>query len=164
MTRSSAKRLYFLRHGLADRSAWNGSDYERPLTPTGRDRMIHEAKSMANLNLSLELILTSPLARAYQTAEIVAEQLDLIEHLQVEERLGLGFGSADLAATLAENSSAEHIMLVGHEPDFSLTISEITGGGDIVCKKGSLARIDLFSSEPPAGQLVWLIPPKVLAG
>jgi phosphohistidine phosphatase len=54
------------------------------------------------------------------------------------------------------------MMLVGHEPDFSLTISALTGGGRILLKKGGLARVDLTSSEPLQGELVWLLPPKVM--
>jgi phosphohistidine phosphatase len=157
-------RLYLLRHGLADRNAWDGPDDERPLTPAGKERMTRSAETMAHLDLGVDLILTSPLTRAYQTAEIVADRLGLRDRLHREIKLALGFGPAALAKILRDRVDAERIMLVGHEPDFSLTVGAITGGCYVVCKKGSLVRIDLIGTAPPAGELVWLIPPKVLAG
>jgi phosphohistidine phosphatase len=156
-------KLYFLRHGLADRSAWNGSDFERPLTPYGKERMAREADSIAKLNLGLDAIISSPLVRAHQTAEIVAERLDLLEALIVDERLSPGFGIGDVAEILEEHPEAENLMFVGHEPDFSYTIERLVGGGSIECKKGSLARVDLVDAGPLSGVLVWLVPPKILA-
>ena len=79
-------KLLFLRHGLADRSAWSGSDYERPLTPRGKERMRAEAETIASLDLGLDAILTSPLTRASQTAEIVADQLGLLDRLIEDDR------------------------------------------------------------------------------
>jgi phosphohistidine phosphatase len=155
-------KLYFLRHGLADRSAWMGMDFERPLTEEGKERMMQEADSIKQLDLGLDAILTSPLVRAYQTAEIVAEQLSMLDLLVVDERLEPGFGPSDLTGILEGYPHADEIMLIGHEPDFSETISYLIGGGNIVCKKGSLARVDLVDAGPLAGELVWLIPPKAL--
>jgi phosphohistidine phosphatase len=155
-------KLYFLRHGRADRSAWMGMDFERPLTEDGKERMLREADFIAQLDLGLDAILTSPLVRAYQTAEIVAERLNMLDLLTVDERLEPGFGPSDLAEILEGFPEADEIMLVGHEPDFSETISYLIGGGNIICKKGSLARVDLTDAGPLAGELVWLIPPKAL--
>ena len=155
-------KLYFLRHGRADRSAWMGMDFERPLTEEGKERMAQEADTIHQLDLGLDAILTSPLVRAYQTAEIVAERLNLLDLLVVDERLEPGFGPSDLAEILEEHPQADEIMLVGHEPDFSEIISYLIGGGTIVCKKGSLARVDLIDAGPMAGELAWLIPPKAL--
>lgn len=155
-------RMYFLRHGLADRSAWSGSDFERPLTPRGMERMGYEAEFIAKLDLALDQIVTSPLTRAYQTAEIVAEHLGLLDRMIVDDRLSPGFGRADLAEIIDDHPRAEAIMLVGHEPDFSLTIEGLIGGGSVVCKKGSLARVDLNDAGFLSGELVWLIPPKAM--
>lgn len=155
--------LFFLRHGLADRSAWNGSDFQRPLTPYGKERMIKESDSIAKLNLGLDAIISSPLVRAYQTAEIVADRLDMLDLLIVDERLSPGFGHYELAVIIEENPEAESLMFVGHEPDFSMTIERLIGGGSVQCKKGSLARVDLVGVGSLSGVLVWLVPPKVLA-
>ncbi len=73
-------KLYFLRHGLAgERSEWKGNDFDRPLTEDGKTKMAVEAATIAKLNLGLDAILTSPLVRAYQTAEIVAQKLKLMD-------------------------------------------------------------------------------------
>jgi phosphohistidine phosphatase len=156
-------RLFFLRHGLADRSEWDGEDYLRPLTAKGVNRMKKEAVSIRKLKLGLKAIYTSPLTRASQTAEIVARELQMLAALQIDDRLSPGFGRTTLQRILRDFSSGDRIMLVGHEPDFSLTIESIIGGGNIVCKKASLARVDLFHPGTLDGELVWLIPPKMLA-
>ena len=152
-----------MRHGLADRSAWDGSDFERPLTPAGQERMAREAEAIAQLGLGLNLILTSPLVRARQTAEIVADRLEMRDRLQEVERLGLGFGPTALRRILADLPDVDRLLLVGHEPSFSQTIAAITGGTHVVCKKGSLARVDILQDKPLLGELAWLIPPKELA-
>lgn len=135
----------------------------RPLTPYGKERMALEAENIRRLHLGLDVILTSPLMRAQQTAEIVAYALDSEDLLHIDERISPGFGPGDLQEIVEEYDQADAIMLVGHEPDFSLLIEHLIGGGTVVCKKGSLARVDLSDAGPLAGELVWLIPPKVLA-
>lgn len=155
-------RLFFLRHGLADRAAWDGSDFERPLTPRGERRMEAEARVMARLGLDLDLVLSSPLVRARQTAEIAARHLAPAGGVGIDERLGFGFGPSAVAGILRDHAGCANLMLVGHEPGFSLVLRAMTGG-DVVCKKGSLARVDVYDHEAPSGELVWLIPPKALA-
>ncbi len=156
--------LYFLRHELAgDREDWMGDDRKRPLTDQGKKRMAESAKTLDSLGLGLDAILTSPLSRARQTAEIAAEGLGLEKVLAEDERLAPGFNPEALAQILKDYSRAKALMLIGHEPDFSETVSAITGGSQILFKKGGLARVDLTDLTSPQGQLVWLIPPKILA-
>ena len=155
-------KLYFLRHGLAgDRETWTGDDFDRPLTDEGKERMAREAVTIAKLYLNLDVILTSPLVRAYQTAEIVAQHLNLTDRLVKDDRLSPGFGSSQLAKILKAYPEARALMLVGHEPDFSQIIGEMIGGGRITCKKGGLACVEL-SNKSLQGHLVWLIPPSIL--
>jgi phosphohistidine phosphatase len=154
--------LFFLRHGVAGlREEWTGDDALRPLTKQGIKSVVKTADLFAELKLGLDTILTSPLTRAFQTADIVADRLKLSEQLVQEERLAPGFGIEDLAEILQAYPNAENIMLVGHEPDFSITIGALTGGR-VVCKKGGLARVDITSTDPLQGELVWLIPPKIM--
>ncbi len=155
-------KLFFLRHGLAgDRSEWKGSDAERPLTSEGKEKMKRSASTMNELELGVDVIITSPLVRAQQTAEIVAQKLDcsLIE----DKRLASGFNVDKLHAILLDHPSTETVMFVGHEPDFSVTISAMIGGGHIVCKKGGLALVESPNARSRRGELVWLLPPKMLA-
>jgi phosphohistidine phosphatase len=153
-------QLYFLRHGLADRDKWSGNDFERPLTQEGKERMKREAKAMEEMGLELDRILCSPLTRARETAEIVARRLDM--DVMEDERLAGQFDIRVLEKIVRKGKTGERIMLVGHEPSFSEVIGTLIGDADVVCKKGSLARVDIFSMSPVRGRLVWLIPPKAL--
>ena len=153
--------LYFLRHGLAgERSEWQGDDTKRPLTDEGKEKMKRAAITLAALDLGLDVIITSPLVRAKQTAEIVARKLNcpLVE----DKRLEPGFNDEQLEKILLDHPDANAVMFVGHEPDFSETISALIGGGNIVCKKGGLALVELPTAHSKRGELVWLVPPKVL--
>jgi phosphohistidine phosphatase len=157
-------RVYFLRHGLAgDREEWRGDDFDRPLTDKGRERMAREANKMVELSLALDVIVTSPLVRARQTADIVAAGLDRRDRLVEDERLGLDFDPSRLAGILREHPRANAIMLVGHEPSMSETIGHLVGGARIDLKKGGLACVDLPDPSSLDGVLTWLVPPKVLA-
>ena len=157
-------KLFFLRHGLAaDRREWKGSDAERPLTKDGMERMKRSAAMIAGLGLELDAILSSPLTRARQTASIVAEALDAQNKLLVDGRLGAGFDKDALAEILRDHASSESLMLVGHEPGLSATISALIGGGRIMCKKGGLVCVNLPEPASLQGELLWLIPPRILA-
>jgi phosphohistidine phosphatase len=155
-------QIYFLRHGLADREAWDGEDFARPLTPRGRKRMVREARALARIGISPDVILTSPLARARQTAEIVGDVLGVGPRLRAEDRLQPGFGVSDLVAIVHDNPGLERMMVVGHNPDFSLVVGSLIGGAEVVFKKGALARVDVLAPDVSSGELVWLLPPKVL--
>ena len=156
-------KLYFLRHGQAgNRQDWHGDDSLRPLTVEGKKRMQREAAAIGKLDLPLDLILSSPLVRAAQTSEIIAESRGSGTRLLTDARLAPGFGPQDLAAIVAEHRHAKGLLLVGHEPDFSETISHVTGGGRLVMKKGALAYVEVEAPATLQGTLGWLIPPKAL--
>jgi phosphohistidine phosphatase len=156
-------RVYFLRHGKAeDRATWRGDDAARPLTAEGEEALRREAKALRAVDLALDLIVTSPLARARGTAEIVADELGLGGRLVEDARLAPGFDVRHLEHLLAAHGPAESVMVVGHEPDFSHTVAELIGGGDIVMKKGGLARVDVTAPAAGGGQLVWLLTPPLL--
>jgi len=154
-------QLYFLRHGQADWPDWDpAQDEQRPLTEAGLAKMKAEAKAIRRLELGITIVLTSPLIRARQTAESVAARLEV---QPVEEPLlAPGFNAKRLSEILRRYPDVAELMLVGHEPDFSRTIAQIIGGGRIAMKKGGLARVDLETNDPPRGDLVWLLTPKVL--
>jgi len=156
-------KTYFLRHGLAgDRADWHGDDFYRPLTDEGVKKMKREAKTIRKLDLKLDAIITSPLVRAAQTAEIVAKQLRLGEVLIQDDNLGLDFDSGRLRQVLEKHRAAEALMLVGHEPSMSRTIGQIVGGARIALKKGALVCVEM---DPGSlrGELLWLLSPKILA-
>ncbi len=89
-------RLYFLRHGIADWPDWDPArDHERPLTKDGLKKMKEQAKTLADLDVKFDAILSSPYTRAYQTADIVAGKLGL--EVKTEPLLAPGFNSDKLA-------------------------------------------------------------------
>jgi len=155
--------VYFLRHGPAgDAATWRGSDFDRPLTDAGAKRITREAKALAQLEIDLDVIVTSPLVRARQTAELVADELKLRNSLVEDERIGPGFSPGRLADLLEYHADATAIMLVGHEPSMSHTIGEIVGGATIDFKKGGIACVELAGGLPVRGTLLWLATPKML--
>jgi phosphohistidine phosphatase len=149
-------KLYFLRHGIAyERETWQGDNDEfRPLTDDGIAAMKREAKSFERLKLKLDVIITSPLVRARDTARIVAKRLDL--KILESDLLKPGFSIQMLEKLTTDYPQHSNLMLVGHEPDFSRVISTVIGGGYIVLKKGGLARVDITAQQPLRGELVWL--------
>jgi len=158
-----ARRLYLVRHGRADRDAWDGDDFDRPLTPDGRRRLERQAAAMAEMHLGVSVVVTSPLVRAAQTAEILAEALAPEGGAVTDERLRFGFDLRALAGILRDHPRGR-LLLVGHEPSFSLVVGTITGGSDVTVRKASLVRVDLTGEDPPRGSLEWLVPSRVLAG
>ena len=125
--------------------------------------MEREASAIADLSLKLDTIVTSPLLRARQTAEIVADRLKLRDDIVRDERLADGFDARRLSEILAEHDKAEAIMLVGHEPTMSATVGRIIGNASIELKKAALAGVALSDASAMRGTLICLIPPKVLA-
>jgi phosphohistidine phosphatase len=148
-------QLYFLRHGEADWPDWSKPDDERPLTDFGKKEVRQLAKFLDRLKVRPDLIVTSPLPRASQTAEVAAEQLKA--KVRQDEALEPGFGISELRTVLKRHRS-KVLMLVGHEPDFSSVISALTGAFLKLSKAGvALVDIDL---ETEKGKLLWLFPPK----
>ena len=148
-------QLYFLRHGEADWPGWTKPDDERPLTDFGKKEVRQVGKFLDRLKVKPDLVVSSPLPRALQTAEIAAEQLKT--KLRQDEALEPGFGMSELSTVLKRHRS-KVLMLVGHEPDFSSVISALTGGF-IKMSKAGVALIDI-DPETEKGRLLWLFPPK----
>lgn len=156
--------LYFLRHGQAvPRSGGSEAAVNRPLSDAGAVAMAHEAWVLARLGVRPDLILTSPLERATQTAGIVASGLGLEDRLRTERGLGPGFGMKKLRRLLLEHSHAESIMLVGHDPELSTVIRKLTGG-HVVLSKGGLAHVHLAARKSTSAELVCLYQAEGLVG
>ena len=162
--------LYLMRHGIAaardDASVKH--DGERPLTSKGIKRMRKAAKGMLRFAIPFDSVLTSPLLRARQTAEIVARTLGIEDRL--EEISGLAPESTveHLVFGLTRYQEREHLLLVGHEPLLSGFAGYLLGGQRAInlsleFKKGCLCRIETesLSASTPA-KLHWLLTPKQL--
>jgi phosphohistidine phosphatase len=124
--------IWLLRHGDAEQGS---PDAERPLTDKGRRQASAAGAALKELGVKFDACLTSPKKRAADTATIACEPLGVAP--QDEPRLAGGhFDPIELAAGVGEE-----VLLVGHEPDFSNAVRDLTGG-DIDFKKGGLAALD----------------------
>ncbi len=159
-------QVYLIRHGLAGESGSYANDDERPLTKEGRKKARTCAQRLNALGIAFELILTSPLVRARQTAEILKEE-GLSPALEVFAPLAPGGSLASWLEWLS-NWSQQPLALVGHNPDLSDWAETLVWGearGVIVLKKTGLICLELPEAEPPVGRslLTVLLPPKLLA-
>ncbi len=159
--------LYLLRHGIAVDPGTPGydNDSERPLIPKGERRLHSAAVAMKKLELSFDLILSSPFIRAKQTAEIIASELKLKKRIEFFDGLVPGGNPKALIYALNELKPApEDVLLVGHEPSLSRLISLLVSGNAdataIEMKKGGLCKLEV--AELHYGQcakLAWLFTP-----
>jgi phosphohistidine phosphatase len=149
-------QICFLRHGDADWPDWDKPDDERPLTRRGRKEMKRVAKFLKQLKFRPGAILSSPLPRARQTAEIAAKRLGL--QVQIEPGLAHGFDLERLRH-MSTNVDAERLIIVGHEPEFSAVIKELSGSRVKLAKAGiALMEAD---EDCGSGELSWLFPPTI---
>ena len=162
-----AMDIYVLRHGLAgarDRQEYPDDD-ERPLTPKGVRRMTRQVRGLNSIGLSLDVIVTSPLVRAVQTAEIVHQRLDNPGKLVKSPALAPAGNPMELVDELSrEFPSADNVMLVGHEPYLSALISLfVTGAPEpaVRLKKGALCKLRVAApSYGRSGWIEWLLTPR----
>ena len=157
--------LYILRHGIAaDRGAEYPDDDLRPLTDKGIRRMRREAEGMSAIGVAPDLIISSPLVRAVQTAEIVRDGLDMPHQITVSNALVPEAHPSQIIQELADShSSLGSVMVVGHEPHMSSLVSYILTGKVswlIRLKKGALCNMEISASG--RGQLLWALAPKQL--
>jgi phosphohistidine phosphatase len=134
--------IWLLRHGDAERGS---PDAERPLTDKGRRQARAAGAALRELGVKIDACLTSPKKRAADTAALACEPFGVDP--QDEPKLAGGrFDPLELAA-----GNGDEVLLVGHEPDFSNAVRDVTGA-DVDLKKGGLAAID-------AGELRVLVRP-----
>ncbi|MGI8990927.1 MAG: phosphohistidine phosphatase SixA [Bryobacteraceae bacterium] len=157
-------QIYILRHGIAEDQKAGSSDADRALTKEGREKLESVLKRAAESGVSPSTILTSPLLRATQTAEIAAK---ILKHVTAPVRTDSLIPSASPRAVWDEirgYRSADQVLLAGHEPLLSHVVSYLLGAPSlqIDMKKAALVRIDLegFRGEPH-GILKWMLTPKL---
>jgi phosphohistidine phosphatase len=161
--------LYIIRHGIAEEKGFNIKDEERKLTPEGRQKIEKVAQRLAKLGLHFDLILTSPLLRARQTAEILIAA-KLSSHLEESSYLTPEGNIYNWLAGWLEPknyASQTHLAIVGHEPDLSQWAEVLLWGevkARLVLKKAGMIGIKLPETGSPLGrsQMFWLTSPKYL--
>ena len=166
--RTTGYELYIMRHGIAvERGAASiAEDAKRSLTPEGKKKMKEIAAGLIRSGFDLDWIVSSPLVRAHETAEIVADELGSRVPLDLCDALRPGGSPEALITFLAKRADRRHVLVVGHEPDLSELAARLIGAGRHAClsfKKGGGCLIS-FAEFPPKspGQLVWWLTPKIM--
>jgi phosphohistidine phosphatase len=148
-----AQQLWLLRHGDAEPHGAR-HDADRRLTAKGEKQARMAGEALARLGLEFAAVYTSPRVRARDTAHLAAEALkaDPLIH----QPLSAGFDADEARALLAAAGDGARVLLVGHEPDFSQTVHDLTGAR-IDLKKGGIAGVRVDGS---AAELIDLLRPK----
>jgi len=157
--------LYLVRHAIAaERGPEWPDDSKRPLTQRGIDRFRECVEGLRSFDVELDVILTSPLVRARQTAECLAAGLAGKPPVRTVAALAPGHGCAESMEAAAKDArGASRVALVGHEPDLGELAAWLLGTKrPIPFKKGGVCRIDLDSLSARHGTLVWHMPPRAL--
>ncbi len=160
------RRIYLVRHGVAEDYSSSGRDFDRRLTAEGHEKMARAARGLAALDLEIGLLVSSPLARAIDTADELAEKFAEARR-EVWEELACGVDEAALSARLEEAAPSANVMLVGHEPDIGELLAYwLTGrssGFYTRVRKGSVSCV-LAGALPPSGvaSFEWMMTAKQL--
>jgi phosphohistidine phosphatase len=160
-------KLYIVRHGIAVPHGAPGiAEDERPLTEEGIQKMKVAAAGLKKLDVVPEMILSSPLPRAEQTAKIVQKALGPKVSLKLTRALSPAGNRTDVYKEIREQEKVEGLMLVGHQPSLGEIAGEIAWGSSdryIELKKGGAVAIELERLSPiPGGTLLWLLTPSIL--
>jgi len=151
--------LYIIRHAEAVERTPGGNDAIRALTSRGRNRFRKVGATLGKLAIVPDLIATSPLIRAVQTAEILASSISSTCELIVVPELAEGFSLPQLRDFLLSHADCRHIAIVGHEPALGCLAQELLGSADnLSFKKGATLCLELDPAHPPlTGNLQWLV-------
>jgi phosphohistidine phosphatase len=166
--RITGYELYIMRHAIAvDRgTAGYADDAKRPLTPEGKKKMREITAGLVRVGFDPDWIVTSPLVRAAETAEIVADGLGVRVPRDFCDALRPGGSPEALLAFLAKQSGRHRVLVVGHEPDLSELAARLVGAGrnaHLGFKKGGCCLITFDEFLPrSAGQLVWWLTPRLM--
>ena len=157
-------RLVIIRHAVAvPRGTPDMPDDERPLTRKGRRQFRLAARGLAAILKRPDALLSSPLPRARQTADILAKAWGKVK---VSETPALAGGTfEDLAVALAAFGAKDSVAIVGHEPDLSEVLARLLGtpyADRLTFRKGGAALLNVPGPLQEGGNLVWYLPPRVL--
>ena len=157
-------KLTIIRHAIAVPAGAEGiSDEERPLTKKGKRRFLKAARGLAQVCGRPDVLLTSPLPRARETADIAAEAWG---GPPPTTEAALAHGSADdIIAMLARYSGGQRVVMVGHEPTVSTVLARLLGspaGERFAFRKGGAAHVDVPGAPAEGGRLEWFMRPKLL--
>lgn len=159
--------LYLVRHGIAEDIAPQGGDPERRLTQQGTLRTAMVAKGLKRLGVEFGCVVSSPYARARQTAEIIARVVNYSGEIHLDKRLVPMTRFDDACDLIREFGEYDSLLLAGHQPSMGEIIGGIVAGGALIMevKKASVTAIQVERMRPAVrGTLLWTLPPKVFEG
>lgn len=159
------KTIYLVRHAIAaDLGGPHATDESRPLTDEGIRRFRLQVRGLTELEVSIDTVLTSPLLRCRQTAQLLAEGLAGRPSVDVLDALRPGGRISDVLDGLGAYRHADAVALVGHEPSIGAVAAALIGAqGSIPFKRGAVCRVDVASLPPRgAGVLAWFLTPKMM--
>jgi phosphohistidine phosphatase len=159
-------RLYLMRHATSGSEGDPGqpADADPPLSPSGMSKARAAARGLLELRIELSFVLSSPLARAMQTAEIVAQTLSVpVSQLRSIDALRPESAPAALIDELAR-LEAEELLCVGHGPQLDDVVAALLGCSSRITalKKAAVVGLQCESLSPPRGVLLWLYPQRGL--
>jgi len=156
--------IYILRHGIAEDDGPGGSDAERSLTSEGKKKLRDVLRVAGKAGVSPKLIVSSPLVRAVETAELALEVLGGKNALLQTSTLEPGSDTQAVWEEIRVHKDVTELMLVGHEPLLSKTVAYLLGAPSLYVdmKKGALVRVDVdrFGVQP-RGTLKWMLVPRL---
>jgi len=152
--------LYILRHADADTEA--ATDAARTLSEKGEEQAREVARFCTRHGIRPDVIFSSPLIRAQQTARPVAKEIGM--EVTTADWLASGARPEGILAQLAEIRDARIVMLVGHEPDLGHLIAHLTGAerGSIHVRKASLTLIEVLLPKKGRGRLEYSVPVRMM--
>jgi phosphohistidine phosphatase len=158
--------LYLLRHGIAEEGQAGANDANRALTAEGRRKLRQVLTAACDAKVSLDLILSSPLKRALQTAEVARKTLKYKGDIVKTKSLEPGASVQQVWDEIRDHRDKSFLMMVGHNPLFSQLAAYLLGSPDIQVdfKKGGLMKISFEHFPPvPCGVLCWYITAKAVS-
>jgi phosphohistidine phosphatase len=150
-----AQQLWFLRHGEAEPHD-AAPDADRQLTERGEEQSRAAGRALAAMEMSFQLVLSSPRVRALDTARLACEELDL-ERIVIDDSLSSGFELDDALALARAAGEDKRVLFVGHNPDFEQVVHDLTGAS-VDLKKGGIAGVRMQGSR--RGELLALLRPR----
>jgi phosphohistidine phosphatase len=153
-----AQQIWFLRHGEAEPHDAR-PDFDRRLTERGEKQSRAAGRALRALDISFQLVLSSPRVRALDTARLACEELG-IEEVVVDNSLSGGFSVDDALELAAAAGADKRVLFVGHNPDFVQVVHDLTGG-DVDMKKGAVAAVRMRGAR--RGELIVLLRPREIS-
>jgi len=154
--------LYLMRHADAGAIRENPVlDARRSLVKEGKEQCMLMARILASLKVQIDVVVSSPLKRALQTAQFVGTELGYEAKVEISPALAPDGTYTQFQALMAQYADRDGILVVGHNPNFFQFLGRMitgNGGASIRMRKGSIARVDM-DRHPP--RLQWLIDPRV---